>query len=351
MRAILNGELLSRARASQGVALRSILFIVLTVFGVLVPTLDAQAQSVTRSFQISLWEGGGGPWSAGNGDTDIHSFLPRTVQSSAQLPGRFIVVGWDPTVPLTDAGIDWSRVVAVEIDEPYASVDHFLKFPDNSPACQPDPVALASAIAPIDTMVQQRATELQALAPKARFWVNFDRVEAHWMAYCSRPNVFNRHYIDVVSADWSDDNANNTISTVRPFYSVVAANRPKPDQQLALIPGTFYRAGIDSPATQASYLQGYFDYANSANQNCNLSPGGRGVTGNFDGCPVWMVMGWLSNTFKKDGTTYVGVLDPGAAVIAADWRSQVGMAVRPDLAHQLKPGEISRLVFHLLSDD
>src|SRR4051812_36692624 len=36
------------------------------------------------------------------------------------------------------------------------------------------------------------------------------------------------------------------------------------------------------------YLQGYFNYADYMNQNCNLPLGERGVTGVFDGCPVWI---------------------------------------------------------------
>jgi len=36
-----------------------------------------------------------------------------------------------------------------------------------------------------------------------------------------------------------------------------------------------------------SFTRGYFAYANSMNQQCNLPMGPIGSTGTHDGCPVW----------------------------------------------------------------
>jgi hypothetical protein len=224
---------------------------------------------------------------------------------------------------------DWSRIVAVLVDEPYSSLDSVLKYPDGSPACQP--AALNGDIAPIDAALAQRATELQARAPKARFWVNFTQGEAHWMQVCGTPLVFNRAYIDVVSADWYDVD----FSTLQPFYSVVAENPPKPDQQLALIPGVF-----SAPVHQGPFLAAYFGYANSMNQTCNLPLGSRGVTGSYDGCPVWIVMGWLSGNYTDGNTQYVGMLDTRSASIAAAWEGELELPLRSGLAHQLTPAQI-----------
>ena len=258
-------------------------------------------------------------------DTDMAMFNEGHPQPAAPLR-TFMRIGL--TGSFAADSYDWSRIVAVYIDEPYGGMDPILKLPDNSPAC----TAVVNAdIAPIDASLSQRATELKSLHPKVRFWVNFTQVEANWMAVCEAPQVFNRAYIDVISADWYYVN----FSSVQPFYTVVSSPtvRPKPDQQLALVPGTFHRTGNDSPLNavqSASLLQGYFDYANNANQSCNLPLGSRGITGIFDGCPVWIVMGWLANTVT-DGQTYFGELDPTSAPIAAAWRAEVALPLRPDL--------------------
>jgi hypothetical protein len=302
------------------------------------------AQSNTRSFQMGLWTD-----PSPDANSDIALFWdpdppapPPGSQPQPPAPLRTILLSHHYDISLYAKSYDWSRIVAVEIDEPYSSLDSVLKYPDNSPACRP--AALNGDIAPIDAALEQRAAELQALAPKARFWVNFTRGEASWMQACVSPHVFNRAYIDVVSADWSDDGANNDISTIQPFYSVIAANRPKPDQQLALIPGVY-----SAPYDQLPHLQGFFDYANNANntnQTCNLPLGPRGVTGVFDGCLVWIVMGWLSSNTPG----YVGMLDPNPASqrIAAYWEAELALPLAPALAHQRSPAQIIQPVLQLL---
>jgi len=230
---------------------------------------------------------------------------------------------------------DWSRIVAVLVDEPYgpqnmglvnnAIIDHLIKYPDGSPVC-PAPPAAVTAIATIDTLLQQRAMDLEAVAPQARFWVNFTGDEANWMAVCGTQS-FNRTYIDVISADWYDVQ----FSTLQPFYTVVAGNPAKPDQQLALVPGVF-----SAPVNQGPFLAAYFSYANTLNQTCNLPLGSRGVTGSYDGCRVWIVLGWLSGNYNQ----YVGMLDTRSSSIKSAWEGELGLPLRPDLAHQLTRAHI-----------
>jgi len=308
----------------------------------------AYAQSNTRSFQMALWTD-----PTLDADTDIRTFFFGHESQPAQ--GPTVLIGYNTAYDyaLGNVGgitIDWSRVVAVEVDEPYSSLDSVLRNSDGSVACQPS--ALSGDIAPIDAALKQRAMELQALAPKARFWVNFTRGEALWMQECVNPLAFNRTYIDVVSADWTDDGNNNDIATAQPFYSVVAANRPssRPDQQLALLPGVYH-----APVDQLTHLQGFFDYANQTNTDpntgqlsCNLPLGPRGVTGIFDGCPMWIVVGWFSGNITVGNTTYVGMLDPASALIKQAWETERAIPLAPGLAHQRSPAQLIQPILQLM---
>jgi hypothetical protein len=276
-------------------------------------------------------------------ESDMAVFYASGPPGQPAAPISSIVVALDFKVSWYNVGYDWSRIVAVEIDEPYnnTSVDNDLRYPDRSFACQAP--ALGKDMAPVDAMLQARATELKALAPKARFWVNFTDNEAGWMVYCSNPNQFNRDYIDVISADWSADGGNNNIASVQPFLSLVAANRPNSSQQLALIPGVY-----SAPVDQLPHLPGFFDFANQMNQaqGCNLPLGTRGVTGVFDGCPVWIVLGWYSGTIADH--TYVGMLQPGSELIKQAWEDELHHPLAPSLAHQLSPAQIMQPILQEL---
>ena len=302
---------------------------------------STNAQSTTRSFQMALWTD-----LTHDANSDIAVFWGGQPQPA----GRSIWVNGPITTSLPDSQhMDWSRIVAVEFDEPYgpnnypASLDSSLRLPDGTPACQVSLTALNEAIAPQDAQLALRAAELRARAPQARFWVNFTTTEAQWMATCIYdPLAFNRAYIDVVSTDWYDAD----FSTIQQFYSVIAANRPKPDQQLALIPGVY-----SAPNNQLQYLQGYFSYADSMNQSCNLPLGARGVTGYFDGCPVWVVLGWLSYSFAQGNTEYVGMLDPNSVLsglIATNWEAELALPLRPGLAHQRSRAQVIQPALQLL---
>jgi hypothetical protein len=333
-----------------------LLLTLITAAAFLTGSGTAYAQSNTRSFQMALWTD-----PVLDKDTDIRTFFFGHESQPAQ--GPTVLIGYNTAYDYTlgNVGgviIDWSRIVAVEIDEPYsppsspASLDNSLKLPNGTPACQVSLAALNEAIAPVDAKLFQRATELHALAPHARFWVNFNKTEANWMATCGNPLAFNRTYIDVVSADWTDDGNNNDIATAQPFYSVVAANRPssRPDQQLALLPGVYH-----APVDQLTHLQGFFDYANQTNTDpntgqlsCNLPLGPRGVTGIFDGCPMWIVLGWFSGNITVGNTTYVGMLDPASASIKTAWETERAIPLAPGLAHQRSRAQIVQSVLQLL---
>ena len=179
------------------------------------------------------------------------------------------------------------------------------------------------------------ANALESVAPRARFWVNFNSSEVQWMKNGQCP--LNQPYIDVISLD---DYYQPFSPELENYYNWIIQHRATPQQQIALIPGTFYGDGINDPTVQAGYLPGYFAYANDKNQSCNLPLGPRGVTGSFDGCLVWMVLGFAADTFTNGDTTYVGVLDPRAVPISTVWRGQVALPIRSGLAYEPAPQQI-----------
>lgn len=281
---------------------------------------DGQAVAQTRSFQMALWANSDGSVTA---DSDVPVFYDTVGQPE----GRSILIWRDLDKPISASSYTWSRIVAVLFDEPYND----LKVP-----CWGE-----HTVAMVEARVQllaQRAAELKALSPSTRFWVNLTEDQARWRSdWCVEAGWHsvdvNRPYIDVISLDiyhkpFAPD--------IKAYYDQWLAFPAKPEQQVALIPGTFFRLNRDNPATQASYLQGFFDYANDANQNCNLPYGERGVTGSFDGCRVWMVMGWLSDNYFE----YIGMSDPRSAPIAAAWRTRRALPLNPDLANQVPPADL-----------
>jgi hypothetical protein len=246
-------------------------------------------------------------------------------------------------------------VIAVQVDEPYTaghiSVPNFddqLRYPDKSFACSPP--TLSAAIAPIDAKLAERRSQLKVLAPKARFWVNFTDNEAEWMVQCNALQVFNRSYIDVISADWSTHRNGDNIDSARPFLTLVAQNRTtRPDQQVALIPGVY------SASSQVSNVNGFFAYADDTNrtQGCHLPPGNPGLTGFFDGCPVWMVVGWLADSATVGDNTYVGMLDPSdyfSLLIRTMWQGEVFVPLAPNLVRAVPPGKLIQPALELILD-
>jgi hypothetical protein len=299
------------------------LLALLTALIVLVPGEKVQAQSATRPFQISLWECCGLQGSSSNptppsADTDIREFgyqvaTNPTVMQPTSGPSILVINGNEVTQnpnltlsQLTNVS-DWSQIAAVEIDEVYGPIDGDL----DSLFCTLPP---SSDIQPIDTHLSALETELQIKNPKARFWVNFTTKEAKYIQSCGTTSVFNRPYIDVISTDWYDSYFDGDLQQ---FYITVREQAATPHQQVALFPGVF-----SAPTSQLSYLQGYFDYATTANQTCNLPLGPQGITGIYDGCPVWIVMGFLS---ADDGTAYKGLLDPASQAIRTAWEAEVAL--------------------------
>lgn len=263
-------------------------------------------------------------------DTDIQVFGDRDPQP----PGRSIMLSLDvnpaTSTPLYDRGYDWSRIVAVEVDEPYNSV-HANNFPCNQ-----------YAISQIDNILAQRTKELKAIAPHVRFWVNFTPTDITAMGGglhgCAAD--LNKDYIDIVSLDdydvpfgWGNNVQPDT--SVMVYYDWLINHPATLQQQLALIPGTF--------VGQEGVIPSYFPYPNYVNgQGCDLPLGPRGITGSYDRCRVWIVFGWLAG----NSPGYVGELDPRADGIRDIWQPEVKKPLRADLANQRTPAKLFQPVLN-----
>jgi hypothetical protein len=304
---------------------------------------ETAAQSQSRSFQMALYVDFSDPGITKT-DTDIAMFG----EGQPQPPGRSIMKykSWPEAAPLAStlaqAHYDWTRIIAAVVDEPYTYL-----FDNDEDFHNPCGTSRLSKFTQTTQLLNAGAAALKSVAPWARFWVIFTPAEVAWMQADQCPETrFNQSYIDVISFDQYYDFFD---PSVKPAYVWLADHPATPQQQVALLPGTFYRPGKDDPARQAAILQGYFDYAESENQSCNLPLGPRGVTGTYDGCRVWMVLGWSADNL---GTTYVGEQDPQlATTVGAVWRSEVATPVRRGLSYELTRAQIvASLIQNWLTD-
>lgn len=301
----------------------------------------AQTSAQTRAFQMALYAETDlqpGP------DTDIPMFLAGQKQPA----GRSILIrnAWDNVISADE--YYWPRIVAVLIDEPYHDFDNL-----PTSCWTTDNVRDVNHVA--ETLAT-RAAELKAISPRTRFWVNLARPQLDWAKSGQCPsdaalapvNV-NEPYIDVISVDIYDRPFG---TSVRPYYDWLKTHRAKPEQQMALAPATHHHPN-DSRATRdsiASDLDGYFNYANDANQSCDLPLGSVWRTGIFDGCRVWMVMGWLAGDHVSTDGTFIGLRNPASEVIAEAWKAELAKPLRPDLARELAPKQLLPALSPLLRE-
>ena len=296
----------------------NVLLALLTAPLLVVLSAKSHAQT-TRNFQVSLWECclSTDPRVTYGVNTDVREFGYSAAQP-AGVPSVLVINGNPlPSITLDQTTVsDWSQIVALEVDEPYTPIDGDLFTGICTTPTDPN-------LATINQHLSAWEAQLKIKNSKARFWVNLTLNEANWIQSCyfqfgivTLP-VFNQTYFDVISTDWYGQHW-VADTTIQAFYDVVAQNRATPHQQVALVPGVYSSGPFGS---QQQYLQDYFTYANTSNQNCNLPLGPQGVTGIFDGCPVWLVMGYLSGS--GDGHGSVGILMPASENIKAAWETEV----------------------------
>jgi hypothetical protein len=236
---------------------------------------------------------------------------PQTVQALAKY--------------LRDQKFEWHRIDAVLVDEAFwgataPSWENPCNLPERDSPRYRNLQRMQRYVANIAAAVRQ-------VAPReTRFWVNFSEPEMRWIREKNCPQPLNDWYMDVVSIDLYQVPFKGH---VKPHYDWLFANRATPYQQLALIPGTFrvYGRKVVGATRAASWLQQYFDYAHEMNSSCTLPIGRVGVTGKFDGCPVWVVAGfWADGNHHSDrgeGIHWVSLRDPSSRAIEQSWTKQL----------------------------
>jgi hypothetical protein len=298
-----------------------------------------------RFFQMAVWTYEYPPPGPDWQGTTAYVDIPMFGSGNAQPPGRSIMrfdYWYDAALPLSPAAYDWSRILAVVVDEPYAT--RLDQVPWTGPQVEEytavNPcyehawnVARKTTVLETRDKLLRLASSLHDIAPRTRFWVNFHEHEVVWMRDVDCPLHLNDPSIDVVSLDKYDVPFSSLEDEYEWFISTM------PHQQIALVPGTFWTERR-SRYEARRILYGYFDYANRMNRVCDLGFGRVGRTGNYDGCRVWIVAGWsalpwyavlngIPYTEPTPGTrNYVGLLHPSSAPISDAWRAELAKPAR-----------------------
>ena len=292
-------------------------------------TTNEPSGASSRSFQMALLTYPyltGFSWRDTAAHVDVGVFVSDNPGMQPEGPSVMILHRSDSAF-LSNVAVDWSRILAVLIDEPYVTA---LADDDRTnPACARAVDPRRGTVRDIFNSITSAASTVHATAPRTRVWVNFHQWEVAWMRDSSCPAVLNDASIDVVSLDkYEVDFAN-----LEDDYAWFASAWPR--QQVALVPATAYRSGGDSAEEVAARLQGYFDYANGMNQRCDMELGRVGRTGNYDGCRVWIVAGWSAEpAFPYDGGWYSlfwrgsSAGPPSGAPILDRWTREINRAPR-----------------------
>jgi len=272
---------------------------------------NALAQS-TRSYQMTVYPN----VDATSASMDIPMFTKGVFTEQLQPPGRSIFWVHPDTQPaqLDQYGIDWSRIAALYVDEPYYQ---FVK-PGNFTNCTPPGQHQRR------TNIVNLANALRARAPSARFWVNFNDAEIYMIV--NRGCSFNESYIDVISMDYYYVDFD---PYVRPQYEFIYTHRPTSYQQLALVVPVFMQGTPPSGRLTQTAMEGvtrltaYLAYAAEKNQTCNLPLGLTGITRIYDGCPVWAVAGFAGGmTPPGDDTSLLPLDHPISVHIKNKWQEK-----------------------------
>lgn len=278
---------------------------------------DTPAQSAPRPFQMSILSSTDNVYNAG---VDLPTFSRNVFYNYQSQPKGSSIAWLPPDRNLDRHNINWKHIVAVYVDEPYST------YLDRRSSC--DDPAIRQTVIDLMAELQAMAAALRTKAPRARFWVNFSKNDVNLMKDPGANCALNQPYIDVISLDWY---GRNFFYDILNLYEYLYHNRATPYQQLALVPGTFTGPENHTGDNAREWLQSHFDYATLMNSVCNLPHGPTGKTGYYDGCPVWMVAGWMGGVIpyeEKSGNKssfYYPIDHPSSIKVFETWQEQFAM--------------------------
>jgi hypothetical protein len=242
--------------------------------------------------------------------------------------------------------VDWSRILAVKIDEPYVTALEAMSLAVNTnPACDPEDERNLTINETLE-LITTAANAVHTESPRTRVWLNFHWREVEWMRdECAAE--LNDPTIDVVSLD----KYGVPFSDIEDDYNWFVGHPDWSKQQLALVPATAYdTAGsllgdIFRATDAADRLGAYFAYADGMNEQCDMGLGRMGGTGSYDGCRVWVVAGWMSEPEFAQHGGWRGLLkwDDPAEDIRATWAAELSRPRRL-AGHTLSEAEISAVL-------
>ena len=292
---------------------------------------------------IAFFYATGNPSMAGN---DIQLPTGLSIMDLFPFAGQYTLptsYQWTDQNGQHTAPYDYNRIAAVVLDEPFWQLG-------NDNWANPCGDARYSSMVNVAHSIQALAQAMRQKTPKTRLWINYSEPEVQWMMNpnCNGNSMafMNGSFIDVVSMDkyrvpFAGTSAclaaQQQGACVQPYYDWLIANRGHSGQQIAFVPGIEFKNSPSNDAQiQASYLQGFFDYA-TQKQACNLSLGNTGATGHADGCLVWIVIGFTPH----DNFPYAGEDDPGGQPIQQLWRSHVSL---PSTIALTKPSTLATVL-------
>lgn len=282
---------------------------------------STEVVSHSRYFQMALFTyefmEGGVNWLDVAEYADVPMFEGYS-DSSHQPAGPAILrlPTWHHDQPLASIDVDWSRVLAVVIDEPFATL---VANYDDPSAIGEECTDQDAGIAAARDKLMAAAAAVHDAAPRTRFWVNYSGKEVHVMRRDICPLALNSSAIDVVSVDIYQADFNEAIRHHYDWF----ISQPE-QQQIALVPATHHKIGVDSDSQASARLHAFFEYANALNQRCDRPLGRVGRTGSYDGCPVWVVAGWLAQpVYEEASVVHHGLLNASSAGIRSAWRFEL----------------------------
>ena len=305
--------------------------VLISVF--LLSHLASVAQSSQRNFKMGLW------FNPAAIDSDISFFAEGQVQPDGY--SVLILSSWrrhqfrEYWTQTIEKQYDLTRIKAVLVDEPYLAGSESSGSPDWSTPCKGTRKAV---LEDNKRRLKNVAKIVKATSNDLRFWINFSEPETNWMMDVNCPANLYEDYIDVVSVDiyWRPFSVG-----VQNYYEWFLEHRIRTTQQIALIPGTFFRKGVDVPEEQASLLQEFFDYASRLNEFCNPQNDSPSAGNEADPCVVWIVAGWLAEDYQDSNSVlWCGEQDPESEAIRSVWQKQLLSTTRKKEEHATTVAEL-----------